>query len=444
MIFEGRALDDISNDEIAQLVEANVSESQTLEFKATFDHRNDDARLELLGDVVSMANGGGGYLVFGVRDDGRGRAQSFAEAALMNRSDSMVQSIGALCQDHIAERIEGIEIQPRNVNGNSVILVRIPMSGRRPHMVTLGHRTHFLTRYRDGKREMSLAEIREAFVNEPIGLRLAGIEASLAHLGGFLVRDQQEKELTEASQASVSDALLRAEDGRALADVMRRRFENEVGERPFLWLSATPVTPRPRLLPLGQPEVDSLLSAPPGDRPDGWNMAGLYTTRRRSLTGLELGTKEYKYLEVFENGHLEFWTPLDEHFCWNQSEEERRIRPRLHPCPVVEYPVSFLRLAAALLEAAGYPDDRLIQLEYRNAAGYILRPGHPQSISFLMQSDRSKPFAQPHLRIAPRRVSGILSPDEVAFDLLSDVYRAFGVEAGGIPFRDSTGTFVFE
>ena len=443
MIFEGRPVDEISDEEIAQLVKAHVSERQHLEFKATFEYRDAATRMELLRDVVSMANGGGGYLVFGVRDDGRGQAQSFVDQALMNRADSMIKSIRSLCHDHIAERIEGIEIRRRNVNGNTVIIVRIPISGRRPHMVTLNHRTDFAIRVEDGKREMSLGEIREAFLNEPIGLRLDNMDAILSDLVRTLTHGQRKKELTEASQTHVSDALVRSDDGPVLAEVLRERFENEVGETPFLWLGATPVAPRQRLIAVDDPEILSMLSTPPGSRRSGWNMAGLDHSRRWSLTGVELGIKEYRYLEVFDNGHLEFWTPLDDRFCRKQSEEERRVRPRLYPYPVVEYPVSFLRLAAALLGSAGYSEEVLIQLEYRNASGYILPPGQPEHFDFDSPLDPSTPFAGRHLLVGPIRVPGTFKPDEVAFDLLKVVYQGFGVEVGGIPFRDSDGTFSF-
>lgn len=441
MIFEGRSLGEVSDDEIANLVDDHVSERQHLEFKATFSYRDDGARLELLRDIVSMANGGGGYLLFGVRDDGHGRAQTFAEPDLMARSDSMIQSIRGLCHDHIADRIEGIEIRSRSVKGNTVVIVRIPVSARRPHMVTLHGRTDFWTRIEDGKRQMSLAEIREAFLNEPIRLRLDKIEAGLSDLAQTLTYDQRKKEFSEASTEG-SDVLLRTDDGSLLADVMRERFEQEVGSTPFLWLGATPVAPRPSLIPVDQEEIGAILSAPPESRRDGWNMGGLGRTRRRSLTGVELGAKAYKYLEVFENGHMEFWAPLDDRFCWMQSEEERRARPRLYPYPVVEYPVSFLRLAAALMDSVGYSDEVLLQLEYRNVRGYSLRPGQPDEIRFLLPDDTT-PFDEQHLRIAPRSVSANFRPDEVAFDLLVHVYRAFGVAPEGIPFRDSGGAFSF-
>ena len=444
MIFERRMLDQIRDDEIANLVETHVSERQHVEFKATFEYKKDAAKMELLRDVVAMANGGGGYLIIGVRDDGHGRAQTFAEPALMANPDSVIQAIRSLCHDHIAERIEGIEIRRRDVNGNIVLMARVPVSGRRPHMVTLNHGTTFVTRVEDGKREMSLGEIREAFVNAPMGLRLDSIDARISDLFRTLTRSDGKKELTKALETGgVSDALLRAEDGRVVAEVMRERFEGEVGNSPYLWLSATAVAPRRHLIALDQPEVAAVLSEPPGSRPNGWNMAGLDYRRRRSMNGVELGAKERAYLEVYENGHLEFWTTIGELFCWRQSMDERRIRPRLYPYAVVEYPVSFLRLASAVLSRAGYSGEVLIQLQYRNVGGYILRPGRPEEIGFESPLVPSTPFAEPYLRIGPRHVPGNRDPDAVGFELLKSVYRAFGVEVDGIPFRSANGIFSF-
>jgi len=442
MIFENRTVDEISDDDLAHLVAAHVSERQHLEFKATFEHRKPEKKLEFLRDVVSMANGGGGYLVFGVRDDGHGQAQCFAEPDLMAKSGPMINSMRGLCHAHIAERIEGIEIRAREVQGNTLILVRIPVSGRRPHMVTFDQRTDFFTRAEDGKRRMSLGEIREAFVSDPIGIRLDSIHAIVSRLERNLRHDQRKEELVEASQKRRSDILIRSTDGDALAEARRERFEEEVGDQPFLWLASTPANPRQRLIDLDAPEIASLLSTPPGSRHGGWNMAGLDRNRRKTLTGVELGIKEYRWLDIFENGHLEFWAALDDHFCWMQSPEEQRVRPRLYPYPVVEYPVSFLCLAAALLESTDYSGELLIQLQYRNVGGYTLRPGHPGGFDFAF--DSSGPFTESHLLVGPVRVDAPLEPDEVALDLLRIVYRAFGYGVERIPFRDSSNGFSFE
>lgn len=442
MIFEGRPLDEIRDEEIAHLVDAHFPEQQHLEFKRTFnDHKDDAARLKLLRTIAALANGGGGYLIVGIHDDGSGRAKKFVDPALMPDADRIRQSIRSLCHDHIAARIDGLEVACRVVNGHELILVRIPISARRPHMVTFRNRTDFFIRLEDGKREMSLAEIREAFVDGPVERRLDGLERRFSDLARALMQDRQEDELAEAARMPASDGVPRAEDGNLLAKAMRRRFETEAGDRPFLWLGATPVAPQRGLIDVDRTDI---LSNPPGSRSGGWNMAGLDHARRRSLWGLELGDKGLEYLEVFENGHLEFRTPLDGHFCWRQSEEERLARPRLYPYPVVEYPVSFLRLTEALLQEAGYTGEVLIQLQYWNVAGYILRPGQPDEIRFLSPRVPSTPIAAQHIKIGPTSVPMTFSPDEVAFGLLTSVYRAFEIGPEGIPFRNSAGMFSFE
>lgn len=53
MIFEGRSLDDISDKEIADLVGSRVTEQQHLEFKATFEHKDPTARMELLVQCIA-------------------------------------------------------------------------------------------------------------------------------------------------------------------------------------------------------------------------------------------------------------------------------------------------------------------------------------------------------------------------------------------------------
>ena len=55
MIFDGKPIDDISDDEIDQLVREHISERQHLEYKVTLNHQDNSDRLELLRDIVSLA-----------------------------------------------------------------------------------------------------------------------------------------------------------------------------------------------------------------------------------------------------------------------------------------------------------------------------------------------------------------------------------------------------
>lgn len=82
MIFDGRHVDEISDEEFEQLVVEKICESQHLEFKTAYAWQDETTRLELLLDVSSIANGGGGYVIVGIREDGDGCAQRFEDVNL--------------------------------------------------------------------------------------------------------------------------------------------------------------------------------------------------------------------------------------------------------------------------------------------------------------------------------------------------------------------------
>lgn len=162
MIFDGKPLDEISDQEIDLIVKEHKAERQHLEFKVTINYKDDPDKIELLRDITSFANGAGGYIIIGIRDDGRGKAQKY-EPTRVGNIEQIKKVIISLCQDHISERIDGLEIMTREVERNPIIIVRIPPSTRKPHMITFQNKTDFYCRYQDGKREMTLGEIKEAF-----------------------------------------------------------------------------------------------------------------------------------------------------------------------------------------------------------------------------------------------------------------------------------------
>jgi hypothetical protein len=180
-IFGDKSLEDVSDDEIRELVSRHVAERQYLAFKVEFDHNLPDAAPKLLRHVVSFANGGGGYLILGIRDDGHGRAQKFD--GLQGNVDSTVKRIRSLCLEYLDPRISGLEIDRPVVDGHVVVLIRVP------HMMKYKNATEFWSRYQDGKAQMTREEIREAFqANPPMVRRRPRPQSrrvSLVQNGGF-------------------------------------------------------------------------------------------------------------------------------------------------------------------------------------------------------------------------------------------------------------------
>ena len=441
MIFDGKPIDDIPDEEIDILVSEHMSERQHLEFKATLNHQDDSDKLELLRDIASMANAGGGYIVIGIYDDGSGRAQTYA-TNLVGDGQRIKQAIMSLCLDHISDRIDGLEIRLREVKGNPLVIVRIPTSTRIPHMVTFRHHTDFYTRYEDGKREMTVSEIKEAFNQDLVARRLESIETQL-HTTLTTQSMQHPEGRRGEIQEAIAPRFLEIRNGKVLADETFNRFVEEVGDQPFFRIAVTSVEPTVDLIDVDSQLVRTLLDNPPGSRHAGWNMEARYGQIEIFADGIRRGNKSKRYLELLSNGHMEFWTPLNEHFCWRQSPEEFSKRPRLYPFPVVEYPATFLRLYRVIVDSLEIPKDFIVDLRYQNLEGYVLAPYAPNAIGFMSADSYSKPFEGKHLHVPRKTIKNDFDPEQTAFKLIKFVYAAFGFSASAIPFFTKEGRFDF-
>jgi hypothetical protein len=431
MIFEGRPIDEITDEEIDRLITEHVAERQHLEFKVTVNHRNDSEKLELLRDIASLANGGGGYLIVGIRDDGKGCALEY-EPALIGDTVQIKKAVASLCHDHIRERIDGLEIKERNVKGNQLVLVRVPASSRIPHMVTFQNRTDFYCRYEDGKREMTLGEIRDLFKKDSLSLSLSKIEARLSELATRAIEEQTNSGLD----------LVAIQDGNTLSIETLKRFSADIRRQPFFRIAATPESPKENLVDVNSPDIRNLIANPAGSRYSGWNMRPEGQPIEIFSAGIYWGSKEFEHLELFNNGHMEFSTPLGEHFCWRQSEEEFRTNPTLYSYPVVEYPVTFLRLYRELVKLVGINCEILVDMSYANVRGYALLPHKPNTWGFIT-GDASKKQKDESIDILRRHYPADFDPDTVAYELIEKVFASFGLEKNKIPFRTSTGSFDF-
>jgi hypothetical protein len=305
-------------------------------------------------------------------------------------------------------------------------------------MVTYNNGTHFRSRFADGKREMTISEIRAAFLDDLTARRLDRIEELLSRTANDAEKSARREEIASLARSGVKIPLGRLDDGELVAEQARSRFEGEVGSEPFFWIAASPLRPRRDLIEIESPTILELLNNPPGSRYSGWNMSELSSHTERIPDGLKRGEKSFEYLELHGNGHMEFWTPLNEHFCWGQ-EEEFKSSPTLYPWPTNEYPATFLRLYRAVLDASAIEGDVLVQLELRNLKGYQLRPYKPQTIGYIFRHGDRVLFPEPHFYDS-RRVPHSFNADATAFEFAKALYASFGHRPDQIPFyNEQTG-----
>ena len=231
--------------------------------------------------------------------------------------------------------------------------------------------------------------------------------------------------------------IIELKDTSQFLKIMQQIFEERVGKRPMFRITGTPAELGRISADLNSPELVNLLEHPTG-RNDGWTVRPLPPLRRNVL-GFESDRIDYHHLKFIRNGHLEFWTMIDGHFCWRQDEEGFKQHPRLYPYPVVEYPLSFCRLYSQLVKLLNISTSIVFQVQYINVKGIILLPYRPESEGFIDPLESVKPLDTNRLVLPKVTVPHDFDPDPTALELVQDVYFQFGYTPRQIPFFDSTG-----
>ena len=153
-------------DLIQQAVDHGVEETADLDWKqAVYDSRKPNWDEEAAKDIAAMANSGGGWIVFGVKESGDTNAAS--EIAPIGWSASEQQRILRTAYAKIGPPVVGIEFYniPCGDEGDgSVVMMRVPDSADAPHFARKGDNA-FVAPRRNGPHTvyMSDREIERGF-----------------------------------------------------------------------------------------------------------------------------------------------------------------------------------------------------------------------------------------------------------------------------------------
>jgi hypothetical protein len=218
---------------------------------------------------------------------------------------------------------------------------------------------------------------------------------------------------------------------------MQTEYETRIRTAPFFRITGTPSNLGEVLAPVNDLALFQMLENPPG-RDQGWTVRPLPPLRRNAL-GFENDRIDFHHLKFIRNGHLEFWTAIDQSFAWQQDEVSFKQHPRLYPYPVVEHPLSFCRLYRKLVEHLNIRSNVIFQMQYLNIKGVILLPYRPDSIGFMHPMHPIKPAERNRLVFPKHSVACDFDPDLAALALIEELYFEFGYDRKQIPFFDPTG-----
>lgn len=161
-----KPLESIQETDLQALIDDQVSEGKTIEYKDALPGNSDGDKKEFLADVSSFANAAGGDLIFGIQE----------EAGLpielcgldIGDVDAEVLRLESIIQTGIAPRLfRLVDIHPVQLSSKKLsyaIIIRIRRSWTGPHMVTFKNDSKFFTRNSRGKYQFDVFELRRGFV----------------------------------------------------------------------------------------------------------------------------------------------------------------------------------------------------------------------------------------------------------------------------------------
>jgi hypothetical protein len=158
-----KPIEQVVEADLRALIENQVSERKTIEYKQTLPGRSEADRKEFLADVSSFANASGGHLVYGMKEEG-GLPVELCGLDI-DDADSVVAALDNSIRDGIRPRIPGVVVWPvRLESGRIAVVIRVPRSFASPHMVTYKDGSRFFARTSNGKEQLDVEQIGAAFL----------------------------------------------------------------------------------------------------------------------------------------------------------------------------------------------------------------------------------------------------------------------------------------
>jgi hypothetical protein len=161
MSLYSKPLLSVDESDLQAFVADQVRENMLLEYKRQLSIGSTGEKKEFLSDVSAFANSKGGYLIIGI-EEAKGVPKVLSGITIANPDEERAR-LENLIRSGIDPRIPGLEIAIVSLaNGKHAIVIHIPQSWAKPHMVSLSG-SRFYIRGSGGKQPLDVREIRAAF-----------------------------------------------------------------------------------------------------------------------------------------------------------------------------------------------------------------------------------------------------------------------------------------
>lgn len=185
----------LTEKELRDFLSLGISEGSYIDYKVALSGDSDKERYrEFLKDVTAFANAEGGQMILGVKEPKEGVPVDDLIVGL-DEGENLAHNLERLASTSIDPRIPGLKINAFSLKSRKFyIVIHIPLSLSRPHMVNhSGHRC-FYVRHSESSFPMTTHEVREAVLASATAegrarwqadKRLLEVRGLLAEFGGI-------------------------------------------------------------------------------------------------------------------------------------------------------------------------------------------------------------------------------------------------------------------
>jgi len=157
-----KEIDKIHETDLKTLIDDEVAEGRSIEYKESLPSNADKDKKEFLADVSSFANSIGGDLIIGIVE--KKGIPTEIKGVEVDDVDKEKLRLEQMIRNGISPKIPSIAIKVIKLsNSNFAFLIRIPQSWISPHRVIYSGHDKFYSRNSSGKYPLDVDELRIAF-----------------------------------------------------------------------------------------------------------------------------------------------------------------------------------------------------------------------------------------------------------------------------------------
>jgi len=388
-IFQ-KSFDNITSVDIQNLIDIKYKERQRVEYKREMYKHTDKYRKEMLRDISSIANAYGGFLIIGVEADNKGIP---LKPVHVDNVEDERNRIEQSCLSNIEPRVSGLKCKTIKMDtGEDIIIVFIPRSLKKPHMISFQQLNQFWIRHNDKKELMSVEEIRDACLS---------VENIWKDIRQFI--DEREKELRK-----------------------------DIISRGGLGIGCTPALTREEFIDIRDSKIKEFLIDPPNQVGRPFNLSfkesgSILTYPEPTLFGLRIGKSDDRVVQLFRNGYYELITDRD--WIYMQDGDKGVF---INTQSLVGHTVNYFRALSYLVEQFGVESNVVVFVNLYNVENAKLEAKVVDPYTRVEHTVEKRLEGMQHLLTPAKQILSFDKPDAVAKSFLEKIWNAFGFEE--VPF----------